>query len=206
MKKLILAFLALLFIPLVVGASIDTNLYYGLHNNNDVKQLQEVLIDKGFLTGSATGNFYSLTLKAVKAYQASAGINSTGYVGTLTRTVINNDLSSQLSGSNTEATTETGTTPPAPVPQATTNDVVKSLQDQIALLLQQVQAMQAQQTTVQQLQQTVQQQTQTIQQIQRVNPSADFAVLYHNVDLPSLKFYGLKTALDKWLIFPWEKQ
>ena len=46
----------------------------------------------------------------------------------------------------------------------------------------------------------------TIQQIQRVNPSADFAVLYHNVDLPLLKFYGLKTALDKWLIFPWEKQ
>ncbi len=46
----------------------------------------------------------------------------------------------------------------------------------------------------------------TITKIKANNPTADFAVLYHNVDLPSLKFYGLKTALDKWLIFPWEKQ
>jgi hypoxanthine phosphoribosyltransferase len=46
----------------------------------------------------------------------------------------------------------------------------------------------------------------TIQQIQTNNPTADFAVLYHNIDLPSLKFYGLKIALGKWLIFPWEKQ
>jgi len=167
MKKLILAFLVLLFIPLVAGASIDTNLYYGLRNNSDVRELQELLIDKGFLTGSATGNFLSLTLKAVKQYQASEGIIQTGYVGTLTRTAINNDLATQLSASNAEATTETGTTPPAPAPQATTNDVVRSLQDQIALLLQQVQAMQAQQISVQQLQQTVQQQAETINQIQQ---------------------------------------
>jgi len=46
----------------------------------------------------------------------------------------------------------------------------------------------------------------TITKIKANNPTADFAVLYHNIDLPSLKFYGLKIALDKWLIFPWEKQ
>jgi hypoxanthine phosphoribosyltransferase len=46
----------------------------------------------------------------------------------------------------------------------------------------------------------------TIQQIQRNNPDIDFAVLYHNIDLSPLKFYALKIPLDKWLIFPWEKQ
>ncbi|MGD0576487.1 MAG: peptidoglycan-binding domain-containing protein [Candidatus Staskawiczbacteria bacterium] len=168
MKKLLLVVsLCLLLAPAFTFASIDNNLYYGLQKNSDVKQLQEFLIDKGFLTGSSTGNFFSLTLKAVKAYQASVGINSTGYVGTLTRTAINSDLATQLSASNAESTTETGTTPPTPTPPATTNDVISNLQAQIALLTQQLTAMQAQQTTVQQLQQTVQQQSQTIQQIQQ---------------------------------------
>lgn len=171
MKKIILvsllALVSLLIIPLVANASLNTNLYYGLQKNSDVTQLQEFLIDKGFLPGSSTGNFFSLTLKAVKAYQASQNINQTGYVGTLTRTAINNELASNLSASNQEATNETGTTPPAPNTPATTNDVIATLQAQIALLTQQLQAMQAQQTTVQQLQQAVQQQTQTIQQIQQ---------------------------------------
>jgi len=46
----------------------------------------------------------------------------------------------------------------------------------------------------------------TITKIKANNPTADFAVLYHNTELPPLKFYGLKAPLDKWLIFPWEKQ
>ena len=142
MKKIIIV-LSLLFIPLIAGASIDTNLYYGLQNNGDVRELQEFLIDKGLLTGSATGNFYSLTLNAVKSYQGSAGISQTGYVGNLTRTAVNNELATQLLTSNTEATIETGTTPPAPTSPATANDVVKSLQNQIAILMQQLTAMQA---------------------------------------------------------------
>lgn len=168
MKKIILvSLLSLFFIPLFANASLDTNLYYGLQNNSDVRQLQEFLIDKGYLSGNSTGNFFSLTLNAVKQYQKSQKISQTGYVGILTRGAINNELATNLSASNQEATNETGTTPPAPILPATTNDVVATLQAQIALLLQQVQAMQAQQTTTQQLQQTVQQQAQTIQQIQQ---------------------------------------
>jgi TolA-binding protein len=168
MKKLLLIVsLCLLLAPALTFASIDNNLYYGLQSNSDVKQLQEFLIDKGFLTGSSTGNFFSLTLKAVKAYQTSVGVSSTGYVGNLTRTAINNDLITQLSASNAGATTETGTTPPTPTPSATTNDVVATLQAQIKALQDQLTSMQQQNTTVQQLQQTVQQQSQTIQQIQQ---------------------------------------
>ena len=44
----------------------------------------------------------------------------------------------------------------------------------------------------------------TINRLQACHPSADFAVLYHNSDLPPLKFYGTKQLLNKWLVFPWE--
>lgn len=159
LKKILFstAVLCLLLTPVFTYASIDNNLYYGLQKNGDVKQLQEFLIDKGFLTGSATGNFFSLTLKAVKAYQSSAGINSTGYVGTLTRAAINNELAVNLSASNQESTTETGTTPPTPTLPATTNDVVAQLQAQIALLQKQLDALNSQQTTLNQIQQNTQQ-------------------------------------------------
>lgn len=162
-----LVFLSLLFIPIVTSASLNTNLSYGLQNNSDVKELQEYLIGKGFLTGSATGNFYSLTLNAVKKYQASQNLSKSGYVGILTRTAINKELASSLSASNQEATTETGTKPSVPEPQKTTNDVVTTLQAQIALLQKQLNALNTQQTTTQQIQQQVQQQAQTIQQIQQ---------------------------------------
>jgi len=168
-KKIILvsflSLVSLLFVPLIANASLDTNLYYGLQKNSDVKQLQEFLIDKGFLTGDTTGNFFSLTLKAVKAYQKSIKVSQSGYVGTLTRTAINNELAANLSASNQEATNETGATPPTLTPPATTNDVVATLQAQIALLLQQVQAMQAQQATSQQIAQNAQQIVQNTQQI-----------------------------------------
>ena len=44
----------------------------------------------------------------------------------------------------------------------------------------------------------------TIDHLQTCHPFADFAVLYHNNDLPPLKFYGTKQLLNKWLVFPWE--
>jgi len=129
MKKTIVA-LALLFVPLLASASIDANLYYGLKNNSEVRELQEFLIEKNLLTGSATGNFYSLTLGAVKKYQASASINSTGYVGMLTRASINTELAANLSASNEESISETGTTPPV----VSSVDPMAALQAQIAAL------------------------------------------------------------------------
>ncbi len=110
MKKIIIA-LSLLFLPLFASASIDANLYYGVHNKPEVTELQEFLISKNLLTGNATGNFYSLTLAAVKQYQASMGISKTGYVGTLTRKAINDELAAQLSDSNQESIDETGSLP-----------------------------------------------------------------------------------------------
>lgn len=113
MKKIIIS-LALLFVPLLASASLDTNLYYGVQNKSQVKELQEFLIDQGVLTGNATGNFYSLTLAAVKKYQVSVQLPKTGYVGTLTRASINTQLEANLQDSNQQAITD-----PAPIPVPT---------------------------------------------------------------------------------------
>lgn len=110
MKKIILPIiLGFIIIPSLSFASIDKNLSYG-SRGSQVTELQEFLIDKGFLQGTATGNFYSLTLKAVKAFQTANNLPSTGYVGNLTRTEINNELSVETASSTTQQISETSTT------------------------------------------------------------------------------------------------
>lgn len=69
------------------------DLFYGLWNNSDVMRLQQFLIDKGYMVGPATGNFYTKTLAAVKAYQTAKGITPvSGYFGPLTRQAVNAEL------------------------------------------------------------------------------------------------------------------
>jgi peptidoglycan hydrolase-like protein with peptidoglycan-binding domain len=75
----------------VLGAStfiFNMNLRLGM-SNNDVRELQIRLTDEGVYTGPITGYFGSLTLKAVKAYQAKKGLPQTGFVGPMTRAVLN---------------------------------------------------------------------------------------------------------------------
>jgi uncharacterized protein len=44
----------------------------------------------------------------------------------------------------------------------------------------------------------------TIRGLKQVNPLTQFAVLYHNIGLDELQYYGRKMRLDNWLVFPWE--
>ncbi len=61
------------------------------NTNGEVSVLQDYLNDKGFLTQGATG-FYGLkTVDAVKKFQRSNGIMTTGSVGALTKKFIYND-------------------------------------------------------------------------------------------------------------------
>lgn len=167
MNKILLSLIALLFIPVMASASIDSNLYFGMQHNSDVKQLQEFLISQEDLTGTATGNFYSLTLAGVKRYQTSQGINATGYVGILTRTAINAQLAKDLSDSNNEAIGETGTVPPPVEAPKTNTDLYNSIQAQIQLLQAQLAALQAQQATLDQLAKTQSDTKSAITQIQQ---------------------------------------
>jgi peptidoglycan hydrolase-like protein with peptidoglycan-binding domain len=164
MKKIILAVIfGLTLIPSIGFASIDNNLRYG-SRGAQVTELQEFLIDKGFLQTQSTGNFYSLTLKAVKAFQSANNIPNTGYVGILTRTEINSQLVADTSGSTAQQLTETGTsttaTPPSPV--------ITQLQQQNNLLQQQLTQLQTQ--TQNQAQQTQAIQNSLNQVVQNTTP------------------------------------
>lgn len=88
-------------------ASIDKNLKYG-QRDSEVMELQEFLIDKGFLKTAPTSFFGLLTLKAVKSYQISAGVSSTGFVGALTREKINKEIEIEIASSNEAEIKETG--------------------------------------------------------------------------------------------------
>ncbi len=76
----------------VLGASaynFAANIRFG-QSGTDVTELQKVLIAGGYLHISApTGWFGPLTLAAVKKYQAANGVPATGFVGPLTRAVLN---------------------------------------------------------------------------------------------------------------------
>lgn len=173
MKKInILLLISLLvFMPLIANASFDKNLSYGLQKDPQVKELQQFLIDSGYLTGTATGNYFSLTLSAVKKFQTTNKISPiTGYFGPKTRIVANSLLSQATSASNKEASDDNN---PAPAIGGAINNA-SNLQSQVALLQKQLEALNAQQTTTQQtnqqLQNQVQQQQQTINQIQQNTP------------------------------------
>ncbi len=52
---------------------------------DDVKELQEMLREKGFLAASSTGYFGPMTKAAVMRFQKEGGITPTGYFGELSR-------------------------------------------------------------------------------------------------------------------------
>jgi len=162
--------IGLFLAPLLASAkTFDSNLYFGLTNNSDVQMLQEFLTDQGVYSGPITGNFFSLTLAAVKNYQSQNGITpAAGFFGPITRAKANEILLAQTQSSDSQAIAETGTIAP-PITQNTTTDsnqqLMLSLQAQISLLLQQIAQMQQQgaQTPTQSVSQTPVQTTQTTQ-------------------------------------------
>lgn len=56
--------------------------------NGEVSVLQDFLIDKGLLSGQATGFYGRATVAAVKNYQRQVGVSPTGNVGPLTKSII----------------------------------------------------------------------------------------------------------------------
>jgi hypothetical protein len=67
----------------------NKNLFYSMINDNDISALQKALTLDGVYSGPLTGNFFTLTRKAVMEFQTKHGIPSTGNVGPLTRSALN---------------------------------------------------------------------------------------------------------------------
>lgn len=154
--------LALGFVSVPASAAVfDSNLSFG-SSGQEVVKLQEFLIDEGCFAGTATGNFFSITRKAVVCYQTKEGISpAAGYWGPLTRAKANEKISIDIEASNAQAVKETGS---APV-------LVDDRQAKIDELLRQIATLQAainaQIQTQTQIQQSIQNQTPIIQQIQQ---------------------------------------
>lgn len=105
---------AIFLAPTIAFAQFDTSLGYGA-SGPKVSELQEFLVAQNLLAPQfVTGNFYSLTLQAVKAFQNAEGILPTsGYFGPITRTYANAILNAPV----TEGTVSTSS---APIDLATT--------------------------------------------------------------------------------------
>lgn len=101
--------------PTLTFASFDQNLSYG-SKGDSVKELQEFLTDQGVYTGPITGNFFTLSLKAVKAFQVKNNINPvSGFFGPKTRVIANSLLQADLTASDQDQQDQTGTVQPQPV-------------------------------------------------------------------------------------------
>jgi len=135
----------LLILPTVAFAqAFDADLYFGIRSNDEVFQLQEFLADQGFYQGPITGNFFSLTLTAVKKFQVVNKITpASGYFGSKTRAKANGILS-QSGITNTAVRNEEGVAAQtaSPAPSKKNADIIGSLLEQIKLLQQQIIALQ----------------------------------------------------------------
>lgn len=147
MKKQLVLGLALLFVPFISSAAgFETNLKYGTRGQA-VTELQEFLISKGDLGGTATGNFYSLTLAAVKKFQVENNLPSTGYFGPMSRAIANQILEADLKDSNDGEVQEIGTTTPVasvviPTPVTNNTNAINQLNQKIDALTTQLQTQQ----------------------------------------------------------------
>lgn len=76
----------------------------------DVKELQQHLKENGYLTATATGYFGPATMSALRNWQKSQGLPSTGFMGAMTRGKIKNMCNDMVNGnaSSTAGVTNPG--------------------------------------------------------------------------------------------------
>jgi hypothetical protein len=129
------------------------NLYYGFQNNSQVSQLQEFLTSQGLYSGPITGNYYFLTLNAVKAFQSQQGITpAAGYFGPVTMAAANKMADTEVGVSNSQAISETGTSTPSVTPASSTAQLqLQALLEEVVLLEQQLQSQQNSTRALQQI-------------------------------------------------------
>lgn len=180
MKKVIFAGLFLtLMVPFTSFAAFDSNLKYGA-SGSSVTELQEFLTAQGVYSGPITGHFYSLTLAGVKAYQNKAGITPvSGYFGPLSRAKASANIADDVSASNTDEQSQTGTiTPPvvtpAPVVDSQTQTQINALTTQVQNLTSTIQAQSQVQSQIQNNTQQIATNTTPIQPVVVTTPVINY--------------------------------
>ncbi len=120
LKALAFGITLLAFAP-ISYAAFDTDLQFGAKGAETV-ELQKVLISQGYLNGTATGNFLSLTKQAVIKFQKASNVPGTGYVGPLTRAKLRLLVGTPVTSTPIIATT-TIAVPAVPAPSVSTPQV-----------------------------------------------------------------------------------
>ena len=109
-KILIFLLILILSVSMIVPAlAYDDGTLYNGCSGEEVKAMQQALINLGYLEGTADGQFGDKTEEAVKAFQRKNGLTPDGLAGKKTRSM----LDSAKKGSN--STTPTGKTAKSPV-------------------------------------------------------------------------------------------
>jgi peptidoglycan hydrolase-like protein with peptidoglycan-binding domain len=125
MKKIILGgILFSVLFPLMTFAYFDSSLKYG-SKGDAVIELQDFLVDQGFLIGKVDGRFGLITRKAVIAFQVANDLKGDGYFGILSRGKANNILATELEPSIQAENEEIVSTPP---PTPVVIDVCKNIE------------------------------------------------------------------------------
>ena len=85
--------------PLPQNFRFTRDLFFGLSNDTDVRYLQQFLTDEGHYNFEITGNFFNITLEAVRKFQEQHAISPVfGYFGARTRAETNMILAGREPG------------------------------------------------------------------------------------------------------------
>lgn len=106
--------LTIFLIPAITFGSLNNNLRFGMRSA-EVLELQKILVSYGFLDQTLqTGYFGTKTLKAVTNYQIEHELPATGFVGPLTRHILNSTPASSTSVSVVDIKPEINEIPAIP--------------------------------------------------------------------------------------------
>lgn len=112
---------------------VSNSLKEGMKDSSEVKAMQARLIELGYLTGSADGDFGASTKAALIAFQKNAGLTADGIAGATTIKALNSSSApkASASASATAAPTSSASTTYTTLKQGSNGEAVKKLQKRL---------------------------------------------------------------------------
>ena len=112
---------------------VSNSLKEGMNDSSEVKAMQARLIELGYLSGSADGDFGASTKAALVAFQKNAGLTADGIAGATTIKALNSSSApkANASASATAAPTSSATATYTTLKQGSNGEAVKKLQKRL---------------------------------------------------------------------------
>lgn len=110
---------------------VSNSLKEGMKDSSEVKAMQSRLIELGYLSGSADGDFGASTKAALIAFQKNAGLTADGIAGATTIKALNSSSAPKASASATAAPTSSASATYTTLKQGSNGEAVKKLQKRL---------------------------------------------------------------------------